>query len=268
VAGVLLAGLLPGGRGQAVGQLRQRPEPEIYHWVLPAQHSGVEVADLHPHDCYVIQRAEGMVYFGQPWPELLELQQELGEPLSHTVDSAEEHPECLEEGCLELGRVEEALMALVEADGDTRDQRSVRHRPVPIDGLSGGAYSDVGSDQRPRYRRAPEQRMAYLHLGTARRGNCYEAKVPRTLSIHVRDHNQRTDRTGWYSGYLYIEHHHDAAGERVAAVAAGERDRRWLLDPLGDVARRWSNVVRDAVNARVTGPSRRALTGATTLEGN
>lgn len=216
MAGVLLTGALPGGRGQAASQLRQRPDPETYHWVLPAQHSGVEVADLHPNDCYVIQQAEGSVYFGKPWPELLELQQELGEPLSHKVTAAGEHPECREDRCQAVSRVRDALMALVEADGDSRYQRSVRHRPIPIDGLSGGAYSDVGSDQRPRYRRAPEQRMAYLHLGTAQRGNCYEAKVPRTLSVHIRDQNQRTDRTGVYSGYLYIEHHHDA----VATVEA------------------------------------------------
>jgi len=59
--------------------------------------------------------------------------------------------------------------------------------------------------------------MAYLHLGTAGRGNCYEAKVSRTLTIHIRDHQQRTDRTGVYTGYLYVEHHHPVPTGRVAS---------------------------------------------------
>ena len=201
---------------EAAEQTRRRPRPETYHWVLPAQHGGVEVADLHPGDCYVIQEAAGMVYFGEPWPELTALQAELGDPISHLVETSDEHPECLDGLCLQLARVRAALTVMVEEQGNSRYVRSVRHRPIPIDGLSGGAYSDVGSDERPRYRRAPEQRMAYLHLGTAQRGNCYEAKVPRALSVHVRDQAQRTDRTGVYSGFLYIEHHHDGQGGRVA----------------------------------------------------
>ena len=59
--------------------------------------------------------------------------------------------------------------------------------------------------------------MAYLHLGTAGRGNCYEAKVPRTLTIHIRDHQQRTDRIGVYTGYLHVEHHHPAPTGRVVS---------------------------------------------------
>ena len=58
--------------------------------------------------------------------------------------------------------------------------------------------------------------MVYLHLGTAGRGNCYEARRPRTLTIHIRDHQRRTDRTGVYTGYLYVEHHHPAPAGRVA----------------------------------------------------
>ena len=63
--------------------------------------------------------------------------------------------------------------------------------------------------------------MVYLHLGTAGRGNCgncYEAQRRRTLTIQVRDHQQRTDRTGVYTGYLYVEHHHPAG--RVATSRA------------------------------------------------
>ena len=48
------------GRAPESGQRPRRPDPETYHWVLPAQHSGVEVVDLHPNDCYAIQRAEGL----------------------------------------------------------------------------------------------------------------------------------------------------------------------------------------------------------------
>ena len=52
--------------------------------------------------------------------------------------------------------------------------------------------------------------MAYRHLRTAARENCYEAEVPRTLTIHIRDSGRGEDRTGVYSGYLYLEHHHPA----------------------------------------------------------
>ena len=213
------------GRTAEVGQRSRRPDPETYHWVLPAQHNGVEVVDLHPNDCYAIQRAEGMVYFGTPPPDVLELQRQLGEPSSHLVDKLfgsigpdgeDQHPECVLDRCLEVSRLRDAITTRLQEFGDQQYRRSVGHRPTPIDGMRGGAYSDVGSDDRPRYRQAPEQRMAYLHLGTARRGNCYEAKVPRTLTIHIRDHQQRTDRTGVYTGYLYVEHHHAASPGRVA----------------------------------------------------
>ncbi len=206
------------GRTAELGQRQRRPDPETYHWVLPAQHSAVEVVDLHPNDCYAIQRAEGMVYFGAPLPDVLELQRQLGGPVSHLVAGQDEHPECVLVGCLEVSRLRDAITARLLEFGDRRHRRPVGHRPTPLDDLRGGAYSDVGSDDRPRYRRAPEQRMVYLHLGTAGRGNCYEAQRARTLTIHIRDHQLRTDRTGVYTGYLYVEHHHPAPAGRVAAA--------------------------------------------------
>jgi hypothetical protein len=92
--------------------------------------------------------------------------------------------------------------------GNRRRRRRADHRPSPIDHWYGGAYTDVGSDERVRFRNAPQQRMVFRHLATARRGNCYEAKAPRTLTIHVRDQGRRAHRTGVYHGFLYIEHHH------------------------------------------------------------
>ena len=203
----------------------RRPDAETYHWMLPAQHSGVEVADLHPGDCYVIQRAEGVVYFGEPLSDVLELQRQLGEPVAHLVDGEDEHPECLVVGCVDVSRLTDAITARLLADGTQRHRRLVGHRPTPLDDMRGGAYSDVGSDDRPRFRQAPEQRMAYLHLGTAGRGNCYEAKAPRTLTIHIRDSQQRHDRTGVYSGYLYLEHHHGPAGVVAASRLWGPQMR-------------------------------------------
>ena len=208
------------GRTSELGQSQRRPNPETYHWVLPAQYSGVEVVDLHPDDCYAIQRAEGMVYFGAPLPDVLELQRQLGAPVSHLVDGRDEHPECVLARCLEVSRLRDAITARLLESGDRRHRRLVGHRPTPLDGLRGGAYSDVGSDDRRRYRQAPEQRVVYLHLGTAGRGNCYEAPRPLTLTIHIRDHEQRTDRTGVYTGYLYVEHHHPAPAGRVASSRA------------------------------------------------
>ena len=205
------------GRAAESGQRPRRPDPETYHWVLPAQHSGVEVVDLHPNDCYAIDRAEGMVYFGDPFPDVLELQRQLGEPVAHLVKGRDEHPECLLASCLAVSRLRDAMTARLLESGNQQNRRLADHRPTPLDGLRGGAYSDIGSDDRSRYRQAPEQRMAHLHLGTAGRGNCYEAKAARTLTIHIRDHEQRTDRTGVYSGYLYVEHHHAAPAGAVAA---------------------------------------------------
>ena len=209
------------GRTAGLGQMPRRPDPETYHWVLPAQHGGVEVVEFHPNDCYAIQRAEGMVYFGEPLPGVLELQHQLGEPRSHLVDGQDEHPECLLARCLDVSRLSDAITARLLESGNRQDRRLAGHRPTPLDNMRGGVYSDVGSDDRPRYRQAPEQRMAYLHLGTAGRGNCYEAKAPRTLTMHIRDHQQRTDRTGVYSGYLYVEHHHAAPAGRVAISSTG-----------------------------------------------
>jgi hypothetical protein len=52
--------------------------------------------------------------------------------------------------------------------------------------------------------------MESPYLRTASRDNCYEAEVPRSLTVHIRDSGQGRDRTGVYSGYLYLEHHHPA----------------------------------------------------------
>ena len=196
--------------------------------MLPAQHSGVDVVEPHRNDCYAIQRAEGMVYFGEPLPGVLELQHQLGEPHSHLVDDQDEHSECLLTGCLDVSRLSDAITARLLQSGNRQSRRLAGHRPTPLDNMRGGVYSDVGSDDRPRYLQAPEQRMAYLHFGTAGRGNCYEAKAPGTLTMHIRDHQQRTDRTGVYSGYLYVEHHHAAPAGRVARSRTG--------GPVGELA--------------------------------
>ena len=192
-----------------------RPSPETYHWLLPAHHEAVEVVELHPGDCYVIRQVDGLVYFGDPLPGVAELQRHLGDPLSHRVEDADEHPECTREGCLEISRVSQAITTRVLEEGDRRVTRRGNHRPSPLDNMRGGAYSDVGSDARTRFRQTPEQRMAYLHLLTASRENCYEARVPRMLTIHIRDRQYREDRTGFYSGYLYLEHHHAPVPGRV-----------------------------------------------------
>jgi len=92
--------------------------------------------------------------------------------------------------------------------GDSRLMRQVDHRPSPLDDWFGGAYSDIGSEERETYRNTAEQHMMFRHLATSRRSNCYEAKVPRTLSVHVRDREGHRNRTGVYRGFLYVEHHH------------------------------------------------------------
>ena len=206
------------------GQTTRQPPPETFHWVLPAQHREVTVVDLHPGDCYVIQRVDGMVYFGDPLPDVLELQRELGEPLAHRVESTDEHPECRLAGCVDIARLTDAITTRVVDAGEERARRLARHLPSPVDGMRGGAYTDVGSADRPRYRQAPEQRMAYRHLRTAARDNCYEADVPRTLSVHIRDSGQPGDRTGVYSGYLYLEHHHPEPRGVVAEFRAPTHD--------------------------------------------
>ncbi len=214
----LLTGPALEGRPSAVVQPAGRPQPDTYHWVLPAQHGGVEIVDLHPGDCYVIQQVDGVAYFGDPLPGAFELQRLLGEPLAHLVESTGEHAECTLAGCVDAGRLTGALAALFLDLGTPQGRRPANHRPTPLDGMRGGAYSDVGSDERARYRQAPEQRMVYRHLRTAGRENCYEAEVPRTLTIHVRDGQRRPDRTGVYSGYLYLEHHHPAPARRAAKL--------------------------------------------------
>ncbi|MDG2039329.1 MAG: hypothetical protein P8J30_02480 [Ilumatobacter sp.] len=206
-AGLSLLTAAPEGRE---GQTTEHPPPETFHWVLPAQYPEVEVTELHPGDCYVIQQVDGMVYFGDPLPDTVELQRALGEPFAHRVESTEAHPECGLVGCLDIERVAEAITARLIESGQARARRLARHQPSPVDGMRGGAYSDVGSSDRPRYRQAPEQRMVHRHLRTASRDNCYEAEVPRSLTVHIRDSGKGADRTGVYSGYLYLEHHHPA----------------------------------------------------------
>ena len=72
LAGVLL--VLGPARLPLVAQNNPRPEADVYHWVLPVDHDGVEVTALHPNDCYVVQQAKGVAFFGAPSSELVELQ--------------------------------------------------------------------------------------------------------------------------------------------------------------------------------------------------
>ena len=201
-------------------QTRPRPAPETYHWVLPADQSGVEVTRLHPNDCYVIQRATGTAYFGELSAGVIELQRQLATPYAHRVDAPGEHPECGLGSCLKVTAIASAIAREVESLSAGRLLRAVDHRPSPLDHWFGGAYTDVGSDGRDLYRNTPEQRMLFRHLSTSSRGHCYEAKAPRTISIHVRDQEKERHPAGVYSGYLYIEHHHSViAGDRVVARA-------------------------------------------------
>ena len=205
------------GPTSMAAQNRARPEPETYHWVLPVDRSGVEVTTLHPNDCYVVQRAESYAYFGVPTADILELQRQLLIPTAHLVETTEAPAECTLGACRDVEAIAAALEREVEASGNPRNLRGVDHRPSPLDDWYGGAYSDVGSDDRETFNNAREQRMLFRHLATARRGNCYEAKVPGTLSVHVRDRENQPQRTGVYQGFLYIEHHHpEIAGETVA----------------------------------------------------
>ena len=213
--GGALGAAVPEGR-PAAAQIGRRPAPDIWHWVLPAQHDGVEVVDLHPGDCYVIRQVDGLVHFGEPPAGVLELQGRLGEPVAHLVEEVGDHPECRRDTCAEVSRLTAEIASRLVAGGDRRTLRRADHRPAPLDDMRGGAYSDVGSPDRPRYRRTPEQRMAYLHLRTAGRDNCYAAQAPRTLTVHVRDRQHRDDRTGFYSGYVYVEHQHAPVPGRAA----------------------------------------------------
>ena len=214
VAAVLAASAL--GAAESRVQDRQDGASETFHWVLPADADGVEVATLHPTDCYVVHRAEGIAYFGEPTPALEALHRRLPPAGAHRVATLGAHGECADEGCVEIARVAEALAQEI-ASGERRRGRRADHRPSPIDRWYGGAYTDVGSAERDRFRNAPEQRMVFRHLATARRGNCYEAKALRTLTIHVRDHERRERRTGVYHGLLTVRHRH--AEGRGGAVA-------------------------------------------------
>ncbi|MCY4634247.1 MAG: hypothetical protein OXG04_07045 [Acidobacteria bacterium] len=213
-AGAMAVGCLAGPAPTA--QQPSRPAPETYHWVLPVDQPSVEVATLHPNDCYVVQAAEGLAFFGEPTPALRALQDQLLIPVAHPVETREEHAECTLGACVQTTRIAAALEREMTSV-NRRFLRRVDHRPTPIDQWFGGAYTDVGSADRETFRRAPEQRMLFQHLFTARRGNCYEAKAPRTLTIHVRDQARRAHRTGVYHGFLYIEHHHPEIAGRATA---------------------------------------------------
>ena len=215
VAAVMAAVGAPGAT-ELRAQDRQDAVSETFHWVLPADQDGVEVATLHPTDCYVVHEAEGSVYFGERTPALATLQGRLPAAAAHRVETLDEHGECGDAGCVDLARVEEALEREMAA-GSRRSRRGADHRPSPVDHWYGGAYTDVGSDERARFRNAPEQRMVFRHLATARRGNCYEAKALRTLTIHVRDHEKNPRRTGVYHGLLTVRHRHAEAGGGAVA---------------------------------------------------
>tara|TARA_B100000029_G_scaffold361377_1_gene354348 strand:- start:115 stop:789 length:675 start_codon:yes stop_codon:yes gene_type:complete len=214
VAGLLWVSVTMGSVLSA--QVGTQAAPELHHWILPADQPGVEVTQLHPNDCYVVQAATGVVFFGQTTDELRQFQRQFVIATSHVVEATEEHAECTRRGCVEanglIAQLERAMSGL-----SRRQARSIDHRPNPSDSFYGGAYTDVGSDERERFRNLPEQRMLFQHLATARRDNCYEAKMPRTLTIHVRDHERRLNRSGVYQGYLYVEHHHpEITGKTVA----------------------------------------------------
>ena len=208
-----------GPAGPLAGQNLERPAPETYHWVLPVSHPGIEVATLHSNDCYVIQDAKGVAYFGEPGAGLLELQRQLIIPVSHLIETRDGHPECALGSCTRVEELAAAIERELAASGEARLTRRVDHRPTPRDNWFGGAYTDVGSDDRETYNGAREQRTLFQHRPTAARSNCYEAKVPRVLSVHVRDRQRHQQRTGVYRGFLYVEHHHPIlSGDTIAAL--------------------------------------------------
>ena len=197
-------------------QSESQAAPQLHHWILPVDQSGVEVATLHPNDCYVVRSASGVAFFGQPTDEMRALQRQFVISTAHAVEEVEDHPECTRRACLEVNRLTDQFERAMN-EVNQRQIRSIDHRPNPADSFYGGAYTDVGSEERERFQNLPEQRMLFQHLETARRDNCYEAKMPRTLTIHVRDHEQRLNRSGVYQGYLYVEHHHpEITGKTVA----------------------------------------------------
>ena len=197
-------------------QSESQAAPQLHHWILPVDQSGVEVATLHPNDCYVVRSASGVAFFGQSTDEMRALQHQFVISTAHAVEEVEDHPECTRRACLEVNRLIDQFERAMNGVNQ-RQIRSIDHRPNPADFFYGGAYADVGSEERERFRNLPEQRMLFQHLETARRDNCYEAKMPRTLTIHVRDHEQRLNRSGVYQGYLYVEHHHpEITGKTVA----------------------------------------------------
>ena len=217
---LVLVGMGPTDR-VGVAQNGDQRDPETYHWVLPVDREGVEVAWLHPNDCYVIQQANGVAYFGEPPAAVLELQQQLPMPIAHPVHAPESHPECTLGVCVLVAETASAIEYALAVQVSRLLLRRVDHRPTPRDDWFGGAYADVGSDDRTTYHAAPDQLMLSEHLAASRRGNCFHAKVPRVLSVHVRDQQQHPERTGIYSGFLYIQHRHPSIVGKVIARRAG-----------------------------------------------
>ena len=161
-----------------------------------------------PTQAHVVEQAEGVAYFGTSAPALLELQRQVRFPVAHLVADPGRHSSCDLGTCVRVAELAEAIEKEVTELGHTRLLRPVAHRPSPIDDWYGGAYTDVGSSTPAIFTNEPEQRMLFQHLRTTRRENCYQAKEPSMLSVHVRDQADHQDRTGVYRGFVYIEHHH------------------------------------------------------------
>ena len=181
VAALVVLGPLVSTRGLdpvGVAQTLERPDSDTYHWVLPVDHPGVDVAPLHPHDCYVIQQADGIAYFGELPVSATALQRQLPKPIAHRVETREDHPECALDACLRVAQVAQAIQHELTAARNPRWLRRADHRPTPFDDWFGGAYADVGSADRHTFTAAPEQLMLADHLAASRRGHCYEARAP------------------------------------------------------------------------------------------
>ena len=128
-----------------VAQTLERPDSDTYHWVLPVDHPGVDVAPLHPHDCYVIQQADGVAYFGELPASATALQRQLPKPIAHPVETREDHPECAFDACRRVAQIAQAIQHELTAARNPRLLRRADHRPTPFDDWFGGAYADVGS---------------------------------------------------------------------------------------------------------------------------
>ena len=122
-----------------VAQTREQPAPETCHWVLPVSQPGVDVATLHPNDCYVIQQANDVAHFGEPSANVLELERHLTNPIVDPVDTFEDHPECRLRVCVEVSEIAAAIERELRATGNQSLLRAVDHTPSPFDDWLGGA---------------------------------------------------------------------------------------------------------------------------------